>query len=1058
VTTPGADKERIFHAAAELNDPAQRAAFLDAACGADANLRAEIEDLLRHDDAAGRFLSTPIVVPDATPDESTVLEGPGSSIGPYKLLQQLGEGGMGTVFLAEQTQPVARMVALKLIKPGMDSRQVLARFEQERQALALMDHPNIARVLDAGSTQGGRPYLVMDLVKGIPITRFCDQEHLTPRERLELLVPVCQAVQHAHQKGIIHRDLKPSNVLIALYDGKPVPKVIDFGVAKATERRLTERTMFTEVGQIVGTIEYMAPEQAELNNLDIDTRADIYALGVLLYELLTGSPPFTAKQLRSSAFSEMLRIIREVEPPRPSTRLSTSEELPAIAANRRLEPRRLTRLVHGDLDWIAMKCLEKERSRRYQTANGLAMDLQRFLDDEPVLAGPPGAPYRLWKAARKHRKALLTAAAFALLLTGAAAVSAWLAVRATRAAKLERLAKETAEIRLTQIEKGIDLLSTIFKDLDPQAEQKEGKTLRVLLGERLDLASKELEGEAVGDKLAVARLQVRLGASQVGLGYPAKAIDLFTKAQATFRAALGADHPDTLACTNNLANAYHYAGKTQEALKLFEETLERRKAVLGARHPATLTSMSSVAYAHAALGRTQDAIKLHAQAFQLCKDTLGPDHPDTLASMVGLANAYYAAAQTGEAITLFEAVLALRRVALGRDHRDTLKTMTDLANCYADAGRTDPALKLREETLPLVRSKLGPDHPDTLACMHNLANSYERVGRLQDALLLREETFRLLKQKDGPDHPNTLKSMNNLAISYFLTNRIDDARALYEETLQLQKARLGPEHPDTLKSMNNLAECYRALGRREEALKLREQTLQLMQRTLGSDHPDTIAAMHNLAISYADAGRAEEAMKLREEKLRLQRTKLGPDHPDTLRSMNGLALNYLTARRFAEAEPLAREAVELQRKRAEAAQGSRVADQERLELAKYQAALGESLIRNGKPEEADSILRQCLSIREGKEPDAWTTFHARSLLGEALLDQKQYDQAAPLLQDGFEGMKARETKIPAYNKARVREALQRLVQLYDAWGKPDQAAEWRKQLQAAKEPDTPSKP
>jgi serine/threonine protein kinase len=296
----------------------------------------------------------------------------------------------------------------------MDSRQVIARFEAERQALAMMDHPHIAKVLDAGATERGRPYFVMELVKGIPITKFCDQEHLSPRERLELFIPVCQAVQHAHQKGVIHRDLKPSNVLIALYDGKAVPKVIDFGVAKATAQKLTERTLFTEVGQIVGTLEYMAPEQAELNNLDIDTRADIYSLGVILYELLTGSPPFTAKKLRSAAFTEMLRIIREVEPPRPSTKLSSSEELPAIAAKRKLEPAQLAKLVKGDLDWIVMKCLEKERGRRYETANGLAMELQRYLVDEPVQAGPPSTRYRLGKFLRRNRRGVIAAG---LLLT-----------------------------------------------------------------------------------------------------------------------------------------------------------------------------------------------------------------------------------------------------------------------------------------------------------------------------------------------------------------------------------------------------------------------------------------------------------------------------------------------------------------------------------------------------------------------------------------------------------------------------------------------------------------
>ncbi len=410
------DIETIFAAAIEKTAPGEREKFLGEACQGDSEVRARVDALLQAHDNPDSFLERPD--PDLLPTamQPSITEKPGSIIGPYKLLQQLGEGGMGVVYMAEQLRPVERRVALKIIKPGMDSKQVIARFEAERQALAMMDHPNIAKILDAGMTESGRPYFVMELVKGIPMMQYCDKQHLTPRERLELFIPVCQAVQHAHQKGVIHRDLKPSNVLIALYDDKPVPKVIDFGVAKATSQKLTEKTMFTEYGQIVGTLEYMSPEQANLNQLDIDTRSDIYSLGVLLYELLTGVTPFDSRRLRSVAFDDMMRIIREEEPPKPSTRLSTIDTLPSVASNRRTEPKKLSALIHGELDWIVMRSLEKERGRRYGTASSLADDIQRFLTDEPVEACPPSTTYRLQKFACRNFVQVAVSATFALLV------------------------------------------------------------------------------------------------------------------------------------------------------------------------------------------------------------------------------------------------------------------------------------------------------------------------------------------------------------------------------------------------------------------------------------------------------------------------------------------------------------------------------------------------------------------------------------------------------------------------------------------------------------------
>jgi serine/threonine protein kinase/tetratricopeptide (TPR) repeat protein len=682
----------IFHEALERPDGPERGAYLDEACRGDAGLRAQVEALLGDHGRIGRFLgaATGLVGSpaetvgdrngDPQPDDTTQAEttdggtaapawpgaeGPGAVIGPYKLLQSIGEGGMGTVYMAEQTRPVKRTVALKLIKLGLDSRQVLARFEAERQALALMDHPHIARVLEAGATGHGRPYFVMELVKGIPITSFCDERRLTVRERLELAIPVCQAVQHAHQKGVIHRDLKPSNVLVALYDGKPVPKIIDFGVAKATGPRLTDHTMFTEFGAVVGTLEYMSPEQAELNQLDIDTRSDIYSLGVLLYELLAGTTPLDRNRLKAAGFHEVLRVIREDESQRPSLRLSTTEELPSIAARRNTEPRKLSGLVRGELDWIVMKALEKDRTRRYETANGLASDLRRYLDDEPVQACPPSAAYRFRKLARRNRAAVLTAAAVATALLVGAAAATWQAVRATRAEaaalaaledKRQALAAEagqrriatsneqTALAREAETEAVLDFVEgKVFAAARPEG-QDGGLGNTVTLRKAVEAALPFVEKSFTAQPLIEARLRMTLGSSFAYLGEAKIAAEQYQAARKIYTSLRGPDHPDTLKSMNDLANSYTDLGRYAEALELHEETLALRKAKLGPDHPDTLKSMSNLADSHAsfgrAVGRAFDAHKLREETLVLQKARLGLYHPDTLKSMSDLAASY----------------------------------------------------------------------------------------------------------------------------------------------------------------------------------------------------------------------------------------------------------------------------------------------------------------------------------------------------------------------------------------------------------------------------------
>ncbi len=489
-----AAERSIFLTALEKACPEARAAYLQEACGGDLVLRSEVEKLLAaHERLDGNHREL----------DAGGTERPGSVIGPYKLLEQIGEGGFGIVFMAEQQQPIRRKVALKALKPGMDTRQVIARFEAERQALAMMDHPNISRVHDGGETASGRPYFVMELVRGAPITEHCDRQHLSVHQRLELFVHVCHAVQHAHQKGIIHRDIKPSNILVTLHDGAPVVKVIDFGVAKAMGQQLTERTLFTNFAQMIGTPLYMSPEQAEMSGLDIDTRADIYALGVLLYELLTGTTPFDRERLQTAGFDEIRRVIREEEPAKPSTRISTmGAALSTVSENRQIDPRRLRGMLRGELDWIVMKCLEKDRTRRYETANGLARDIQRYLDVEPVEAGPPSAAYKVRKFARKHRKLLSAAGLVALLLIVASVVSIWQAVRATRAehraiAQMDRADEEADIAQAVNDFLQNDLLGQADIQKQPARTQRNKDiTVRELLDRAAQRIAGKFEGKA----------------------------------------------------------------------------------------------------------------------------------------------------------------------------------------------------------------------------------------------------------------------------------------------------------------------------------------------------------------------------------------------------------------------------------------------------------------------------------------------------------------------------------------------------------------------------------
>jgi serine/threonine protein kinase len=852
--------DSIFCSAIEIESTDERRALVEKACGEDLDLKHQVERLL-HAHFHGRSILDAPVQPVATVDEP-LRQTVGTVIGPYKLLQQIGEGGMGTVFMAEQTEPVRRMVALKIIKPGMDSRQVIARFEAERQALALMDHVNIARVFDGGTTDSllappggegsgargyGRPYFVMELVHGVPITKYCDDNHLTPRERLELFVPVCQAIQHAHQKGIIHRDIKPSNVMVTLYDGQPVPKVIDFGVAKATEQKLTERTLFTQYGTLVGTLEYMSPEQAEMSALGVDTRSDIYSLGVLLYELLTGSTPLTHKRMKEAAYAEILRMIKEEEPPKPSTRLSESgEALASISAQRHMEPAKLTKLVRGELDWIVMKCLEKDRNRRYETANGFAMDVQRYLADEPVLAGPPSAWYRLRKFARRHRPVLTAVAAFILLLV-TAVVALTIALVAVNRERQEKVAALEAEgKRRKQTRAALDAMSSqiIEEWLAKQAVllPQHKKFLEQALRDYEEFAADT--GQQEESRAGVANAHARVGYIRAVLGERKEAEAAWQRARDLY-AGLVADFPgipvyrrDLARVHLDLAIIYAAAERGQEAQAEYDQCLRIERGLVSelpdvpSYRLSLAKSLTQRGIHLKNSGRPQEAEDVYKEALALLKQLVA-DHPRepayraALGGTLGdLGTLLYRGGRSREAVlhdpgrsreaadAFAQAVEIFQQLAADHptesDYRERLAMHQDhLAGTLADTGRDAEAeesflqaLKTRRQLVSEFPGK--PVYREGLALtLNNYGILLKNTERATEAEKLYGDALAIHKQLivDYPEvtayHDRVAAASVNLARLFLARRDADAARRLLEDAEPHIQAALkaNPRHP-----------------------------------------------------------------------------------------------------------------------------------------------------------------------------------------------------------------------------------------------------------------------
>lgn len=660
----------------------------------------------------------------------------GTLIGPYKLLQLLGEGGMGAVWMAEQEKPVRRMVAVKAIKPGLDSAQVLARFEAERQALALMDHPNIAKVLDAGTTEKGHPYFVMELVKGISLIKYCDDHQLDIRSRLELFIPVCHAIQHAHQKGIIHRDLKPSNVLVAQFDGHPVPKVIDFGVAKAVGSRLTEKTMFTGFGSVIGTLEYMSPEQAEFNALDVDTRSDIYSLGVLLYELLTGSTPLGRDAIKRAAFDEVLRRIKEEEPPKPSTRLSDSKDsLPTLSAQRHVEPAKLPGMVRGDLDWIVMKALAKERERRYESANSFAIDVMKYLHDEPVSARPPGATYLFRKFVRRHRAGATAAAVALIALVSAAIISSAMYVKARDA-----------------------LISETDQRLKAEAAQKQA----VEEQQRAVQARNNMQASLNFFRNAVLKSARPMG-KDGGLGVDVKLIDALLAAEEKIEPNLGKFPHVEASVRQVLGNTFYEIGHFDRAVVHLNRAYLIRKGDPEAQTAWTRNSQNNLIAALGKVGKHEEAL---VQCEEFVKElradsTARPEN--TLVAEAALAECYRDVRRVNDAFEAYSQLIPKMDKEFGPEHYFTLTTRSNYGRALLDAGQHEQGLKVLREVLETRKTKLGPSHFDTYLSMLALASASIQIGKDKDGLEEYSRAFRVAEQLKIVDHVDTVNALEHFA-------------------------------------------------------------------------------------------------------------------------------------------------------------------------------------------------------------------------------------------------------------------------------------------------------
>lgn len=948
--------KRIIDQVIDL-DAVERAKFLEGVGDLELRHRAlALLSLMEKDDA---FLREPTINFSSSIHLPASLDQIGHRIGPYTIVELIGEGGFGTVYLAEQSVPVRRQVALKIIKPGMDTRQVIARFEAERQALAMMDHPGIARVLDAGATDQGRPYFVMELVRGEHMTSYCDRQRLTIRERLELFRETCGAIQHAHQKGVIHRDLKPGNILVTTVDGRAAVKVIDFGIAKATAGRLTDASLHTELHQLIGTPEYMSPEQADLNSPDIDTRSDIYTLGVLLFELLTGNAPFDRERLRSSPFAEVQRILREEEPPRPSMRLACSGNIRAhapsssagltpdeIARSRRTDLFPLARSLRGDLDWIVLKCLEKDRARRYQTAGALADDVSRHLSDEPVSAGPPGAAYRMRKFAKRHRAAALAGAVSVVALLIATGVSISFGLSEARQRKEAEFARDQLDqvarfqeaqfARVNPETMGMQLRADLVAgirhaaessrlrgdDVDARVQQFEeliaGSDFTGMAVDSIDSnvfqpALAAIDSELKDQPLVKARLLQSLAGALRDLGLFDRAAAPQQEALRIREEALGDDHPETLRSLSDRGLLLFQQGNYRDAEPILRDALTRQRRVLGDDHAETILTMTRLGKLLTFTGDLSGAATQFEEALSRDRDRPVGPHDSPISAMLGLASVLQQQGKYAEAENRYREALSAIGTAKGAEQLED-EALHGIGLALKSQGKLPESEEYFRRTLELNRRLRGDDHPFTLNAVVALADFLADVGRRDEAESSLRDVLPKYRRLLGNRHSLTLSAITNLAYVLQLRGKLEEAEAFAREAYETRRTILGPDHSSTLTSANNLSQILQARGHLPEAEALAREILEVRRRTLGEEHPDTIGSINNIGGLLWAQKRYEEAEPLYRDALEKFRHALGDDHPRTINAANNVGMILQAQGKLTDAEPYIRETLEKRRR------------------------------------------------------------------------------------------------------------------------------------------------